>query len=139
MMIACMISPQTTVDNIKKQIIDTIEYVATHDYWLKDYKPEFKIPFPPKVPLDIPAGEDSIKTLVSSFEQVMESKAVVAPSPFVGDVNYMFEKGIKGVNWGPGDLSMGIHGANEHVPVDQVVAAAKLYAATAINWCGIAE
>jgi acetylornithine deacetylase len=139
MMIACMISPQTTVEDIKKQIIDTIDYVATHDYWLKDHRPEYKLPFPPKVPLNIGADEDSIKTLVSSFEQIMGSKAVVSPSPFVGDVNYLFEKGIKGVNWGPGDLSMGIHGANEYVPVDQVVAAAKLYAVTAINWCGIAE
>lgn len=139
MMIASMISPQTTVDNIKKQIIDTIEYIAKHDHWLKDHMPEYRLPFPPKVPLNVSEDDASIQTMAASYEQVMGDAPVVNPSPFVGDVNYMFEKGIKGINWGPGDLSMGIHGTNEHVPVDQVIAAAKIYAAAIVNWCGIAE
>jgi len=139
MMIASMISPQTTVDNIKKQIIETIEYIAKHDHWLKDHMPEYKLPFPPKVPLNIPEDDESIQTMVSSYEQVMGSTPNVKPSPFVGDVNYMFEKGMNGVNWGPGDLSMGIHGTNEHVPVDQVINAAKIYSAAIINWCGLID
>jgi len=76
--------------------------------------------------------------MAASFEQALGVKGSIKPSPFVGDVNYIFEKGIKAVNWGPGDLSMGIHGTNEYVPVDQVLDAAKMYAAAIINWCGIA-
>jgi acetylornithine deacetylase len=139
MMIASMISPQTTVENIKKQIIDTIEYIADHDPWLKDNRPEYKLPFPPKIPLDTPEDDDTIQTMAKSYEQVMGSPPNIAPSPFVGDCNYMFERGIKGVYWGPGDLSMGIHGTNEYVPVDHVLNAAKMYAAAIINWCGIVE
>ena len=139
MMIASMISPQTTVDNIKKQIIDTIEYVAKHDHWLKDHMPEYRLPFPPKVPLNVPEDDATIQTMAVSYEQVMGVSPEIKPSPFVGDCNYMFEKGIKGIYWGPGDLSMGIHGTNEHVPVDQVINAAKMYAAAIVNWCGIAE
>ena len=134
-----MISPQTNVENIKKQVVETIEYVAKHDYWLKDHMPEYELPFPPKVPLNVPDNDESIRTMVSSYEQIMGKPARVQPSPFVGDVNYMFEKGIKGVNWGPGDLSMGIHGTNEYVPVDHVLNAAKMYAAAIINWCGVVE
>ena len=139
MMIASMISPQTTVDNIKKQIIDTIEYVAKHDHWLKDHMPEYRLPFPPKVPLNVPEDDATIQTMAVSYEQVMGVSPEIKPSPFVGDCNYMFEKGIKGIYWGPGDLSMGIHGTNEHVPVDQVINAAKMYTAAIVNWCGIAE
>lgn len=139
MMIASMISPQTTVDNIKKQIIDTIEYVAKHDHWLKDHMPEYRLPFPPKVPLNVPEDDATIQTMAVSYEQVMGVSPEIKPSPFVGDCNYMFEKGIKGIYWGPGDLSMGIHGTNEHVPVDQVINAAKMYAAAIVNWCGISE
>lgn len=139
MTVASMFAPQLRVEDIKGQIIDTIEYIAKHDYWLRDHKPEYRVPFPPKVPLNVPVDDDSIKTMVSSYEQVMGKKPNVLPSPFVGDVNYMFEKGIKGVNWGPGDLSMGIHGTNEYVPVDQVLNAAKVYAAAAVNWCGVAD
>lgn len=67
----------------------------------------------------------------------MGHQANVRPSPFVGDVNYLFERGIPGINWGPGDLTMGVHGTNEYVPVDQVLNAAKVYTMTAINWCGV--
>lgn len=137
--IASMFAPQLSVDDVKGQIIETIEYVAKHDYWLKDHKPEYSTPFPPKVPLNVSEDDESIKTLVQSYAQVLGKAPNVKPSPFVGDVNYMFEKGIKGVNWGPGDLSMGIHGANEYVPIDQILDAAKLYAVTAINWCGLVE
>jgi acetylornithine deacetylase len=137
MMIASMISPRTTVENIRNQIIETIEYIAKHDYWLKDHPPEYELPFPPKVPLNVPEKEQSIQAMIQSYTQVMGNPPNVAPSPFVGDVNYMFEKGVQGVNWGPGDLSMGIHGANEHVPVDQVINAAKVYAAAIVNWCGV--
>jgi acetylornithine deacetylase len=135
MMIASMFAPQLTVENVKSQLMGTIEYVARHDHWLKNHMPEVKIPFPPKVPLNVPKDSDAVKTLASSYKQVMGHEPNVGPCPFVGDVNYMFEKGVNGVNWGPGDLSMGIHGANEHIPVEQVLNAAKAYAMAAINWC----
>ncbi|MGQ9615591.1 MAG: M20 family metallopeptidase [Spirochaetota bacterium] len=139
MTVASMFAPQLTVEEVKGQIVDTIEYIAKHDHWLKDHKPEYSIPFPPKVPLNVPDDDESIRTMVLSYEQVMGRKPNILPSPFVGDVNYMFEKGIKGVNWGPGDLSMGIHGTNEYVPVEQVLNAAKVYAVTIVNWCGVAD
>ena len=37
---------------------------------------------------------------------------------------------------GPGDLGAGVHGPNEYVPIDEVIACAKVYAITALNWCG---
>jgi len=135
MTIASMFAPQLTVEDIKGQIIDTIDYISTHDHWLKNNRPEYKIPFPPKVPLNVSAEDDTIITMTKAYEQVTGKKLRIKPSPFVGDVNYLFEKGVKGVNWGPGDLSMGIHGANEYVPVEQILDAAKIYAAAIVNWC----
>ncbi len=136
MTIASLFAPQLTVEDVKGQLLDTIDYVSRHDHWLKHHPPEVRIPFPPKVPLNVPREADSIRSLAAAYRQVTGKEPKVAPAPFVGDVNYLFEKGVPGVNWGPGDLTMGVHGANEHVPVDQVVAAAKMYAAAAVAWCG---
>jgi len=36
---------------------------------------------------------------------------------------------------GPGDLTMGAHGANEFVPVEQVIKCAKTYASMILRWC----
>jgi acetylornithine deacetylase len=136
MTIASMFDPALTVDEVRGQLMGTIDYVASHDHWLKDHRPEVKLPFPAKVPLKVPRDSDAIKTLVGAFEAITGKAPNVRPSPFVGDVNYLFEKGVSGVNWGPGDLNMGIHGANEYVPVEQVLQAAKAYAMAAASWCG---
>jgi len=55
----------------------------------------------------------------------------------MGDMNYLFEKGVRCIVWGPGDIALA-HGTNEYVEVEQLINAAKLYAATAVNWCDIA-
>ena len=138
MTIASMFDPSLTVNDVKDQLMGTIDYVASHDHWLKDHRPEVKLPFPAKVPLKVPRDSEAIKTLVSAFEKIAGKAPTVRPSPFVGDVNYLFEKGVNGVNWGPGDLNMGIHGANEYVPVEQVLQATKAYAMAAADWCGVA-
>ncbi|MFW6180309.1 MAG: M20 family metallopeptidase [Spirochaetota bacterium] len=138
MEIASMFAPQLTVEEVKRQLLGTIECVSRFDHWLKNHPPVVNIPFPPKVPLDVPRDADSVLALAEAFRQVKGAEPAVKPSPFVGDVNYMFEKGIPGVNWGPGDLSMGIHGTNEYLPVEQLLDAAKLYAAAAVSYCGLA-
>jgi acetylornithine deacetylase len=51
-------------------------------------------------------------------------------------MNYLYEKGVKCLIWGPGDIGQA-HGTDEYVEVDQVIDAVKLYAATIVNWCGV--
>jgi acetylornithine deacetylase len=137
MTVASMFDPQLSVEDISRQIIATIDYVADHDYWLKDHRPEYSLPFPPKVPLNVSADDEVVRAAVLAFEQIMNGAPKLGPSPFVGDMNYLFEKGVKCIVWGPGDIALA-HGTNEYVEVEQLISAAKLYAATAVNCCGVA-
>ena len=134
--IAILFSPELTVEDIKKQIVATIDYISDHDYWLKNHRPEYKAQFLPKVPLNVSDDDESIKTMISSYEQIIGTYPKLGFMPAVGDANYMFEKGIKCVNWGPGN-GKGGHGTNEYIEIDDVINAAKVYAAMAINWCGL--
>jgi acetylornithine deacetylase/succinyl-diaminopimelate desuccinylase family protein len=136
MTIASMFAPQLSVADIKMQLMDTIDYISDHDHWLKNHRPEVKLPFPPKEPLNVDKNDEAVKTLSASYQQVLESPPKVGPGFFVGDANYLFEKGQKCVYFGPGNANFGIHGTNEYVPVEQVINAAKVYAVMAINWCG---
>jgi acetylornithine deacetylase len=136
MTIASMFAPQLSVADIEKQLMGTIDYVSDHDHWLKNHRPEVKIPFPPKEPLNVSENDEAVGTLVRSYEQVLGRPPAVGPGFFVGDANYLFEKGQKCVYFGPGNANFGIHGTDEYVPVEQVINAAKVYAAMAINWCG---
>ena len=135
--IASMFDPNLTVQFMKDQIEGTIKFVAEHDYWMKDHMPTYSIPFPPKVPLNVPENDPGVQAVKSSVEQISGEKACITPSPFVGDANYMFEKGGKSIYWGPGLISLA-HGTNEYVEVDEFIQAAKMYAATIVNYCGIA-
>jgi len=136
MTIASMFAPQLSVADIKKQLMDTIDYISHHDHWLKNHRPEVKLPFPPKEPLNVDKNDEAVKSLSGSYEEVLGSPPKVGPGFFVGDANYLFEKGQRCVYFGPGNANFGIHGTNEYVPVEQVIDAAKVYAVMAINWCG---
>jgi acetylornithine deacetylase len=134
--VASMFAPQLSVEDISRQIIDTIDYVADHDHWLKNNRPEYSNPFPPKAPLNVPVDDERIKAVTASYERIMGKQPMVGPSPFVGDMNYLFEKGVPCIVWGPGDVSLA-HGTNEYVEVEQVINASKLYATAAVSWCGV--
>lgn len=139
MTIASMFAPQLSVKDIKKELMDTIDYIADHDHWLKNHRPEVSVPFPGKEPLNVSATDAAIKTLADSYENLFGKPPKVGPGFFVGDANYLFEKGQKCIYFGPGNADFGVHGTNEYVPVEHVISAAKIYAAMAVNWCDIIE
>jgi len=132
--IASMFDPKATVEEIKGQIVRLIESVADQDNWLKEHRPKYTIPFPPKVPINIPESDPFIQAVRQSYEQIMKREAVLKPGPFVGDANYLYEKGTKSIFFGPGDVSC-CHGTNEYLEVEEMLQAAKIYAAMILNWC----
>jgi acetylornithine deacetylase len=135
MTIASMFAPTLSVEEVKKQLTDTIDYIADHDHWLKNHRPEVRIPFPPKQPLNVRESDEGVSALARSYEQVLGKLPKIGPGFFVGDANYMFERGQKCIYFGPGDASFGVHGTDEYIPVDHVINAAKIYASMAMNWC----
>ena len=56
----------------------------------------------------------------------------------VDDATYLNQAGIPTVTCGPGSIQFA-HAVDESVAIDQVVAAAKVYALAAIAWCGVAS
>jgi acetylornithine deacetylase len=139
MTIASMFAPQLSVADVRKQLMDTIDYVSDHDYWLKNHRPEVKVPFPPKEPLNVKQDDEAVRVLADSYEHILGKAPAIGPGFFVGDANYLFEKGQKCVYFGPGNANFGVHGTDEFVPVDHVINATKVYATMAINWCDVSE
>ncbi|MBI4231784.1 ArgE/DapE family deacylase, partial [Candidatus Peregrinibacteria bacterium] len=127
-----------------KDVIDelkgVINHVAQTDYWMREHPPEIKAPygFPAKEPVNLSVEDKGYKTLVQSYKEVMSKDPVITCSPFVCDANYMFEKGLPVIVFGPGDITK-VHGSDEYVPVDQILDACRIYAFMMINWCGVAS
>ena len=82
---------------------------------------------------------DSIAVIQAAMERVTGETLPVTISPFVCDANFWFPLGQPSLIFGVGDPSWGIHGANEHVPVADLIKATKVFAAVTMDWCGVAE
>ncbi|WFR74599.1 M20/M25/M40 family metallo-hydrolase [Prescottella defluvii] len=60
----------------------------------------------------------------------------VMPFPSATDLTWLSRAGIPTVGLGPGSLSMA-HAVDERCAIDEIICAAKTYAFSAINWCGV--
>ncbi len=132
--LASMFDPKATVEEIRDQIIHSIDVVSDGDHWLKDHRPSFTHPFLPKVPINIPRDSPFVQAVGRSYRDMMGKEPFFGSGPFVGDANYLYEKGIPALYFGPGDIET-VHGTNECIDVQEVFDAAKIYAAMIINWC----
>ena len=134
-------NPDLNSNVVMAEIRDTLENVINSDYWFKDHPPALEMPYLEAdkniyEPIDIKTDDKACQALGDAFELVMKKPARFECFPAVCDANVFYEAGIPALIMGPGDLSMGAHGSNEYVPVEQVINASKIYANMLINWLG---
>ncbi len=128
-------APQESPEQIKAELVDYVLKLCATDSWLKEHPPEFKwlICWPPyDVPLDAPICQ----TLLDSYAQAMDAPAPIYGFAAVADATFLNAAGIPTVICGPGDLTIA-HGPDEFVAIDELLGAAKIYAMTMLNWCGV--
>ena len=121
------------------QVKTAIDQVVQNDYWLRENPPEVTIPWTTfnKEPVEIDPNHPGVKTLVDSFKAVTKSEPEIVSAPIVCDANFWFQDGQTVVVCGPGSISMGLHGANEYLPIEDLIKACRIYAQMIINWCGV--
>ena len=117
-------------------IKEAIENYSKMDSWLKENPPKLsfgkRFHWPPyETPIDHPA----CKTLGKAWEKATGRKAIYSGFKAVNDLTFIQAFGIPGISFGPGDLSMGAHGPNEYVPIDQLIECTKTLALFIVEWC----
>ena len=73
---------------------------------------------------------------MAAHERAVGSAAAVHGWMAVHDGTFLNAGGIPAICYGPGDIRLA-HAANESISADELVLAAKTYAALAIEWCGL--
>ncbi len=109
----------------------------THD-WLDEHPPEMSwkdvFDWPA---FDVPVDHPACQTLGAVVEDVTDEPPVYSGFKAVADNSYIQRDcGVDTISLGPGDISMGTHGPDEYIPLEQFVTAAKIYASTILEWCG---
>lgn len=126
------------VEQIIAELQERISALAQTDDWLRENPPQFKAPVLQNWrPFKVPVDHEGVKTLASVHEEVGGQKAVHSGFRATCDATWLNELGVPAVTFGPGGLEMGVHGPNEFVPIEEVMFCAKVYAVTALKWCGV--
>ncbi len=129
--------PNDDPDEIKQEVTAFLDSVFDQDPWLKEHRPtlEWNHEWPP---YDTPIDHPICLTLADAHQSALGRKAPIEGFPAVDDATYLQRGGVPSVSYGPGNL-MHAHAVNEHIECDEVINACKVYATTAMSWCGLAE
>ncbi len=134
-------SPRFDPEKLMAEIKEVVNSLATTYDWLKEHPPEVKFKELFDWPYyEVPRDHPGVQTLVKVYEKVTGQTAIISGFKAVDDAAYIQrECGIDAISFGPGNLSMGTHGPDEYLPIDQLIVATKVLAAMIIEWCGLAK
>lgn len=141
-----LFNPDLTGAEVMDEIRATVDRVTDGDYWLREHRPTLDLPLDSasaapwiKEPVNLPHDHPVIDAIQSAMRATMDRTSPVTISPFVCDANFWFPLGQDCIVWGVGDPSWGIHGANERIPVADLIAATKAFAIATVAWCGVTD
>jgi acetylornithine deacetylase len=127
--------PEDDAGAVRKEIEELVADVAHLDGWLRQHPPqiEWKSHWPPSV---VPAGHPLVIATSAAHERATGTPAEIRGWTAMHDGTFLNAAGIPAICYGPGDIRVA-HAPNESLAIDELVLAAKTYAALAIEWCGL--
>ena len=127
--------PQFSTESIKREVEEFIKSYTAYDPWLRENPPqcEWCFSWPGfEVPNDSP-----ICNVLSAVAKSVDARYGELYGMYsVCDAAFIHAAGIPCVCLGPGNLGVA-HSIGEHVLIEEVIGAAKIYALTIAEWCGI--
>jgi acetylornithine deacetylase/succinyl-diaminopimelate desuccinylase-like protein len=128
--------PQDTAESVGEEIKAHIARFAQTDPWLRENPPEVHVPFYSWPPFETSPEEPICKAAATASEAVFHRPAMLYGGGYTSDASFIRQAGIPTIVMGPGITGVA-HGFNEYVEIQDLVDAAKLYAMTIVEWCGI--
>lgn len=126
--------PESFVET-KKEVEEAIRKSAETDDWLRDNPPEVDwwIVWPGfEVPVDAPI----CRAIDTAYQAALGEAPEYYGYACVADATFLNQAGIPTICIGPGTVQT-LHAANEHVSIDELVDAAKIFALSIVEWCGV--
>jgi len=128
--------PQDTPEGVAEEIQAHIARFAQTDPWLRENPPEVYVPLFSWPPFETSPEEPICKAAAAASEAVFNRPAILYGAAYTSDASFIRQAGIPTIVLGPGSIELA-HGFNEYVEIQDLVDAAKLYAFTVVEWCGI--
>ncbi len=135
----CWYHPDSKPDEVQREIEEHIHRAAQLDPWLREHPPvlEWKLNWPsfsvdPAHPICEAIGTAHAAANAGTR---FAGRPAVRGFAAVEDCSFLNLGNVPTVSYGPGDLRVA-HAYDEHVYIDELVAATKTFALLAMDWCG---
>ena len=129
-------APQDAPEDAEREIREHVARIAQTDPWLRENPPEVnRIPFywPP---FDLPPDSPICQAAAVACEAALNQPPRFYGAAYTSDATFLNQLGIPTIVLGPGSIEVA-HGYNEYVEIQDIVDAAKIYALTIVEWCGV--
>jgi acetylornithine deacetylase/succinyl-diaminopimelate desuccinylase family protein len=130
-------APQETKEQVIDEIEAHIQKLAQTDSWLWENPPDIDWSggwwWPP---YDVPKDSPICVAAAAAYEAVIGEKAKYYGFTAVDDATFLNQAGIPTITMGPGSIEVA-HTANEHIEINDLLDAAKIYALIIAEWCGV--
>lgn len=136
----CWYHPDERPEAVRAEIDEHIHRAAQLDPWLREHPPvvEWKLNWPS---FSVDPGHPICLAIGDAHERAnggtrFAGRPAVNGFAAVEDCSFLNLGGIPTVSYGPGDLRVA-HAYDEHVYIDELMAATRTFALLALDWCGI--
>jgi acetylornithine deacetylase len=126
-----------TVAQARQAFEDAVASVCAADPWLRDHPVAVTWPGGMFAPGTLPPGHRLLDDVRDAVRDVRGERPGVLGGPYGSDLRHYARAGIATLQYGPGDVRHA-HATDEHVPLDEVFACARVYALLALRLCGSA-
>ena len=127
--------PGEGVDEVKGEVQQAIDNAAQGDEWLNQYPPEVIWLERRADAWEQDPNDPFVLAFKSSADKALESDTVIAGATWGMDTRLAPCFNMSAVSFGPNGGN--IHGVNEYVDLDSVIACTKVLASFIMEWCGV--
>lgn len=133
----CRISfiPGEEMNEVRQQVQQVINEVASHDEWLNEHPPEVTWFGWQAEPWEQDPDAPFVVTFKSCAENVFESTIEIAGKTAGLDTRFAKYFDMPALTFGP--YGENIHGINEYVDLDSLMKCTKVLASFIMEWCGV--
>lgn len=133
------VSPNETMENAERELEEAVTELKTIDSWFLEHPPTIEWFGGRWLPGALELKHPFINEISSSYQAVMNQKAVIEASPWGTDGGILSQVGqIPVLVFGPGVTEVA-HDANEYIHLKDVHLAAEIIAITILRWCEVVE
>jgi acetylornithine deacetylase len=119
---------------VQAEVEQALRIAAQADSWLREHPPH--VTWSPDVPASlVDAGAPIVHSALEAGRTVGRDPRIARETTFFDGPTFT-RAGIPTIAFGPGDIVQA-HAADEHVVIDEVVAAAQAIAVAAMRFCGV--